>query len=377
MNDFKYFLSHRLPIARALLESGNEVVVGYGYSEPDDMPNIAGINYQTLPLPLSRRGKNVFRELWSCFQILKLFKQVRPDLIHCISVKPYLYGGIAAKFSGVPGVVSAVAGLGTLFIRTDFWGKFLLSLLYPLYRFSFSHPNQIVIFQNEDDFKVLENWIGLDREKAFFIRGSGINLDDFCDFDEPNHIITVCLAARLLRDKGILDFVSAATILNKRGVRARFWLAGDLDTGNPTSLSARELTEISDRGIVEVLGFKESISTLYALSHIICLPSYREGFPKSLMEAAAAGRPVVTTDVPGCRDAIIPGRTGLLVPPGSPTKLADALQTLIENPDMRVAMGKAGRKLAESEFSVSHVVERHLEAYERLLLRNAETTRRN
>ena len=190
----------------------------------------------------------------------------------------------------------------------------------------------------------------------------------FKNLDETNNITTVCFASRLLRDKGVFDYVSAARIIKKRGIKVKFILAGNLDTSNPSSLTNQELNLIKKEKIVEVLGFYKDIPKLFAKSHIVCLPSfYGEGLPKVLLEAAAASRAVVTTDSPGCRDAIIPNKTGLLVPINNSQKLADALQRLIENNAERVSMGKAGRNLAKQEFQVEKIVEKHLNIFERLL----------
>ena len=211
------------------------------------------------------------------------------------------------------------------------------------------------------------NWGVLDSKKIRLLRGSGVNLSEFTQLEEPDGMPLVCFAARLLYDKGLYDFVAAARLLRERGIQARFWLAGDIDMKNPTSLNASELQALRDEGIVEVLGYKKDIPSLYAKVNIVCLPSYREGLPKALVEAAAASRAVVTTDVPGCRDAIIPNETGLLVPARSPEKLAHALQWLIEHPVERLAMGKAGRKLAEREFAIEKIVQGHLDIYQELL----------
>ena len=170
-----------------------------------------------------------------------------------------------------------------------------------------------------------------------------------------------------MRDKGIYEFVSAARLLQKRGVKARFCLAGELDTNNPTSINVENLNVLKNDKTIEILGYQKNIPSLYSKSHIICLPSYREGLPKSLLEAAAASRAIVTTNVPGCREAIIPGKTGLLVPVKDEKKLADALQWLIEHPIERIAMGKAGRKFAEKEFPIEKIVEKHLNIYDELL----------
>ena len=225
----------------------------------------------------------------------------------------------------------------------------------------------MIIVQNESDLKLLIKFGILNLSKIKIFKGSGVKLENFVDLKEPSGIPTVCFAARLLRDKGIYEFVSAARILNERGIQARFFIAGDLDVNNPSGINFDEYMKLKHEKSIEVLGYHKNIPELYAKSHIVCLPSYREGLPKSLMEAAAASRAVITTDVPGCRDAIIPNKTGLLVPVKDPYKLADALQWLIEHPKERVAMGKEGRKLAEKQFCIEKIVQDHLTIYKQLI----------
>lgn len=367
VNDLSYFLSHRLPIAQAALAAGYEVSVGYGELGSVAPEVLAEISFPTYFVPMHRGGINPLQELRSLYSIWQLYRALRPDLVHLVTIKPYLYGGMLARLARVPGVVSAVAGLGSLFIRMDRRSRLFRALLYPIYGLAFGHPNQRVIVQNKDDSAVLVNWGVLDSQKIRLLRGSGVDLTSFTQLEEADGVPTVCFAARVLRDKGVYDFVAAARLLLARGVEARFWLAGDTDTKNPTGLKESELQSLRDEGVVEVLGHQKDIPALYAKAHIVCLPSYREGLPKALVEAAAASRAVVTTDVPGCRDAFVPNESGLLVPVKSPDKLADALQWLIEHPAERVAMGKAGRLLAEREFAIEKIVQGHLEIYQELL----------
>lgn len=368
VNDLSFFLSHRLPIAKAAVAVGYEVCVGYGELGGVAPEVLAKLGVSTYFVPMRRGGTNPLQELRTLYSIWRLYRSLRPDLVHLVTIKPYLYGGLGARLAGVCGVVSAVAGLGSVFIRMDWRSRLFSALLYPIYRLAFGHPNQRVIVQNEDDASVLVNWGVLDSQKIRLLRGSGVYLTAFTQLDEPGGVPTVCFAARLLRDKGVYDFVAAARLLRARGVEARFWLAGDTDTKNPTGLTGSELQSLRDEGVVEVLGYQKDIPSLYAQSHIVCLPSfYGEGIPKALIEAAAASRAIVTTDHPGCREAIIPNESGLLVPVKSPEKLADALQWLIEHPSERVAMGKAGRLLAEREFAIEKIVQGHLEIYQELL----------
>lgn len=370
VNDLSYFLSHRLPVAQAATAAGYEVSVGYGELGAVAPEVLAQIGFPTHFVPMQRGGTNPLQELRSLYSIWRLYRSLRPDVVHLVTIKPYLYGGLVARLARIQGAVSAVAGLGSVFIRMDWRSRLFRALLYSINRLAFGHPNQSVIVQNRDDASVLVNWGVLDPQKIKLLRGSGVDLTAFTQLDEPGGVPTVCFAARLLRDKGVYDFVAAARLLRERGVEARFWLAGDTDTKNPTGLTESELQSLRDEGVVEVLGYQKDIPSLYAQSHIICLPSfYGEGIPKALIEAAAASRAVVTTDHPGCREAVIPNESGLLVPVKAPEKLADALQWLIENPVERVAMGKAGRKLAEKEFAIEKIVQGHLEIYQELLER--------
>lgn len=260
-------------------------------------------------------------------------------------------------------MVAAISGLGTIFIDRK-WDRFWMRLgIEWLYRVALGHSNAKVIFQNPDDRAALIGMSAVRKEKTALIRGSGVSLATYHIRPEPEGVPVVTFAARLLEDKGVREFVEAARMLKERGVIARFWLAGSPDPGNLTSVSEDHLSRWSKEGVVEVLGHQSDIPDLFANSNIVVLPSYREGLPKTLIEAAACGRAVVTTDVPGCRDAIEPETTGLLVSARDAENLADAIQTLIEDPDRRKQMGASGRALAEREFAIEKVVDAHLEIY--------------
>ncbi len=374
VNYLSFFLSHRLPIAEALLAKGFKVFIGYGELRGADPKLLEQRGFNVDLVPMQPGGFNLLKELKTLYFIWVFFKKIKPDIVHLVTIKPYLYGGIISRLTGVRSLVSAVSGLGTLFVNKDTKSKLLRLLLYPLYKIAFNHSNQKIILQNKDDLKVLMNWGVVNLSKIKLLRGSGVKLENFTNLNEPPGIPTVCFAARLLRDKGVYEYISAARLLKERGIKARFLLAGDIDGNNPTGLNLNDLDKLKDEGYVEIIGYHKDIPTLYAKSHIICLPSYREGFPKSLIEAAAANRAVVTTDVPGCRDAIIANKTGLLVPVKNSQKLADALQWLIEHPTKRITMGAAGRKLAEKEFRIEKIVLNHLDIYHDLLIKNFKST---
>ena len=365
VNDLNFFLSHRLPVAIDAKEAGYEVHVATAAGSDVSLIDIHGLTQHTLPL--SRSGRNPFSELWALCDLIKLFRTVKPDIVHLVTIKPVLYGGIAARLTLVPAVVSAVSGLGSVFVSKGVKAGVILGIVGLLYRLAFGHRNLKVIFQNPDDRDTLCRNVGLPLKKTTLIRGSGVSLDAFTLAPEPEGKPIVCFAARLLRDKGVFELIQAARLLNERGSKARFWVVGDPDPGNPSTATENDLEQWRKEGVVEVMGYNDDIPSLLTKSHIIALPSYREGLPKTLIEAAAAGRAVVTTDVPGCRDAITPNETGLLVPPRDAHALADAIEYLIENPDKRQAMGRAGRKLAEEAFDVRQVVAAHMKIYEELL----------
>ncbi|WP_440633383.1 glycosyltransferase family 4 protein [Candidatus Pelagibacter sp. HIMB1485] len=367
VNYLSFFLSHRVEIAEAALQEGFEVFIGYGELRGADPKLLQQMGFKLNLIPMHPGSINFFKDLKTLYHIWKYFNKVQPDIVHLVTVKPYLYGGIISRLLGVKNLVTAVSGLGTLFIDENIKTKFIRSILYPLYKYAFNHKNQKIIVQNKDDLNTLVSWGVLKSSNVKLIKGSGVRLQNFIDLEEPSGIITVTFAGRLLKDKGVYEFITAAKILKKRGINARFFLAGDLDKNNPSGIKNHDLLKIKKENYVEFIGYQKNISSLYKKSHIVCLPSYREGLPKTLIEASAAGRAIVTTDVPGCRDAIIPNTTGILVPPKDSSKLADAIQWLINNPQKRISMGKAGRKHAEKEFPLEMIVKKHIEIYNDLI----------
>lgn len=365
VNDPAFFLSHRLAIAEGARKIGYKVHVATMDGEAVRTIESKGFIHHVLPL--SRSGRNPLRELFVFFFLWRLLWRIRPDILHLVTIKPVIYGGIAARIAPVKGVVAAVSGLGYVFIAHGFKAGLLRGVVSYLYRIALGKENLSVIFQNPDDRKVFTDLRLLDVGKTVLIRGSGVDLDVYPYIPEPpSEVPVVCLAARLLRDKGVVEFAEAAAILKERGVKADFQLIGSVDPGNPASVTEEEIAVWRDRGLVEMLGHRNDVASLFANAHIVTLPSYREGLPKVLIEAAACGRAVVTTDVPGCRDAIDPNVTGLLVPERDAVALADALQSLIGDTALRKRMGAAGRSLAEREFRLDKVVQRHLDIYSKL-----------
>ena len=364
VNSPDFFLSHRLPLALAAKKEGYEVHVA---TMPGDAANqVIGAGLIHHKLPLTRSGTNPVNELFVFIAIFSLFRKLKPAFVHLVTIKPVLYGGLAARLVGVPGVVAAISGLGFTFIARGIKASLIRKGVLKLYRLAFGKRNLQVIFQNpEDRSRFIDSNI-LVAEKTKLIKGSGVDLKEFPVTKEPDGIPVVIMVSRLLRDKGVHEFVQAVRIIKQRGVKARFKLAGDIDPNNPATITKNELDMIRDEGCIELLGYQRAIPKLLAASNIVVLPSYREGLPKVLVEAAAAGRAVVTTDVPGCRDAINPNRSGLLVPVCDALALANAIHQLIEDADLRLCMGREGRALAEREFSIEKVIKAHLDIYRAL-----------
>ncbi len=360
-----FFLSHRLPIALNAQQAGFDVHIATAVT--DKLNELQSYGLKVHPLSLVRGGLGVLNAAKTLVELHHIFKTVQPDVVHLVTIKPVLLGGLVARWLRVPALVSAVSGLGFVFTAKGRLARLLQFMVGRIYSWAFGHHNQTVIFQNPDDRDTLVAASGLSTTKVEMIRGSGVDLNLYEVTPEATGLPVVLLPARLLVDKGIFEFVQAATLLRAKGISARFVLVGMVDSANPTSISQYQVDEWVAQGVVEHWGYRTDMPQVIASANLMVLPSYREGMPKVLLEAAAAGRAVVTTDVPGCRDAIDPGVTGLLVPVRDAESLAQAIEHLLANPEERTAMGLAGRKLAEAELNVSAVVDKHLAIYQRLL----------
>jgi glycosyltransferase involved in cell wall biosynthesis len=288
--------------------------------------------------------------------------------VHAASPKGVLYAGLACRFMKTPAYVAAVSGMGYLFTGTPSLAKRAFRRLYAgLVRVALGGRKTIVIVQNKDDFDTF-NALNADTPKdVVLIPGSGVEMERYLPIEATSATELVVLPARMLRDKGIVEFHEAARLLKSKGCAWRFALVGTADYDNPSAISKSILQQWVDDGSVEWWGHREDMPAVFAQAGIVCLPSYREGMPKALLEAAAAGRAVVTTDTVGCREAVVPGRTGDLVPVGDARALAAALEKLILDADLRKRYGQAGRELALSRFSLAAVQQKTMAIYEKLL----------
>ena len=360
-----YFCSHRLPLAVAARQQGFDVIVATRVADHGGRIRDAGL--ELVPLALSRRSQNPLREAAAVREIVRVYRAVRPTIAHHVAMKPVLYGSLAARLARVPGVVNALAGLGYLFSSRDFKARLLRPLAERGYHALLDHPQTRVIVQNPDDLQMLTIRGMVRPERAVLIPGSGVDPAHYRETPEPPGTPLVVLPARMLRDKGVCEFVAAAGILRERGVQARFALVGDPDPENPGSIPASRLRAWAKEGVVEYWGWRDDMAAVFRDCHIVCLPSYREGLPKALIEAAACARPIVTCDTPGCRQIVRQGDNGLLVPVRDSVRLADALAALILDRDLRGRMGRRGRARAVEEFSLERVIAATLDLYRSLM----------
>lgn len=366
VNDAAFFISHRLPLAIAAKGNGFEVHVATPEAHASAQIKDAGLIFHAIPL--SRSGKNPFVELKSLFAFYRLMRKVKPDLVHLVTIKPILYGGLVARMLKVPAVVAAVSGLGYLFTTQQTKTKLLRQGVSQLYKLALGHAYLKVIFQNPDDRQVFVQNATCTVDQTILIRGSGVDLNIYKALPERTDKIVVAMISRLLRDKGVLEYVAAVKQLKAKGIAAQFLLVGDIDEGNPACIDKEQLAQWRKEGVVELVGFRDDVAQLMEQVNLVVLPSYREGLPKVLVEAAACGRAVITTDVPGCRDAIEPNHTGLLVPARDSQVLALTMKQLIEDHAYRQQLGNAGRVLAEREFAIERIVDAHLNIYKELSL---------
>ncbi len=370
------FLNHRLPVMLALKEQGYTVCVAVpDHADAleqmitcDAVDAIKKLGFVFYPIPINRGRLNPINELRSIINLYALYRQVQPDLVYHSTVKPVLYGGLAARLAHVPAVVNAMAGLGYIFTDESFKAHLIRRGFSMMYRIVMKHPNAIALFQNPDDKRIFVDECLVKEDHAVVIRGSGVDMDLFhpSAFHEQTPI--VMLASRLLWNKGVAEFVEASRRLLAQGVHARFVLVGDTDPENPASIPREQLQAWHDSQQVEWWGWKRDMASILQEADIFCLPSfYREGIPKALIEAAATGLPVVTTNTPGCREIVRHGENGFLIPPHDIDALVDSMKDLIVDSDLRKQMGKRSREIAVKAFSVETVANLTIELCEQLL----------
>jgi glycosyltransferase involved in cell wall biosynthesis len=362
LNDAPFFLTHRLPIARAARALGVEVHVAVRHDD-EAVPVIRAEGFHHHDIPLARGSRRLAGEVALIAALWRLMRTIRPDIVHAVTMKPVVYGGLVARLLGMPAVVHAVTGLGYLFLIEGLGARLQRALVMALYRFALGHRNCRAIFQNADDLALFRDAGLVDPARVIVIKGCGVDTERLVPLPEPPGPPVVLFPARILGDKGANEFVAAARAIKRDRPDVRFVMVGRTDPDNPTDIGEPRIREWEREGIVEWHGFSRDMTATFASCHLVCMPSYREGLPRVLIEAAACGRAIVTADVPGCREVVREGENGLLVPARDGAATAAAVRRLIDDGDLRRAMAARGRARAEAEFSERDFIARSLAAY--------------
>lgn len=364
VNEDRFFLSHRKEIALAAQKAGWDVTVVC--KDTGQLHEIVGMGLRVLELPINPTGMNLRQELRTWWFLYTLYKKNKDAVVHHVGLKNILWGGLAAKLTGVRGVVNAVSGLGAIFSgnKMGITAKGILAVM----RFANRRKSVKVIFQNQEDRNLFLQHGVVTENQVEFIKGSGVDLNEFTYMPEPeSETLKVVFTARMVKEKGVIELIKAAERLRKSYEGCvEFWLCGRLAV-NADAVSKEELESLCDGRYIKWLDFQKDIKKILEQCHIMAFPSYyREGVPKSLIDACAVGRPIVTTNSIGCKDVVDDGVNGFLVPVRDSEALAEKLRILIEDKELRVKMGKASRVRAEQEFALEKVIKKHLEIYNRI-----------
>lgn len=365
-----FFVSHRLPIARELIAQGYEVHIATTITDKRELLEQEGLIVH--PTKIRRGSKNPFDLYRSFSDLLRIIRDVQPDILHLITPKAVILGGIAARVAKLPRVVIAISGLGSTFVGQNIRATFQRKVIEFLYRQALRQKKLKVIFQNLNDKEIIQDISRLHDDEMEVLTGSGVDLTQFRSDPVKGDIPIIMFAGRLLHEKGVLEFVETArrfrSNLNKPDKSPKFALVGMPDPDNPSSVTATEIEGWVNEGAIEYWGHINDMPSALSQASVFIYPSYYgEGLAKVLLEAAAAGRAVITTDKPGCREAIIDGETGILVPTKNVPAIVEALEKLLNDPDTRHEMGHAGRKLAEQKFDIKLIVKKHMDIYSDLL----------
>lgn len=363
VNEDRFFLSHRKDVAVAAVAAGYDVTIVA--KDTGRKNEILALGAKYIDLPVNPTGMNIGQELKTFRFLWRLFRTERPDIVHNVGLKQMLWGGLAAKLARVPLLVSAVSGLGVMFSgeNLSLYTRAIMAVL----RFSHNRKGVAAIFQNGDDKQLFLDHKIVKPEQLYFTKGSGVNLKEFAYTPDPEgEKVNVIFTARMVKEKGMVTLIEAAELLRKEYEgKAVFWLCGGL-SNNPQAIKEDELRALCDDKYIKWLGHRTDVRELLMKSHIVAFPSYyREGVPKSLIEASAIGRPIVTTNSVGCKDVVEDGVNGFLIPIKDAEALADRLRKLFDSKDLRISMGRKSREFAERDFSIEGVVNKHLEIYKK------------
>ena len=361
-----YFRSHRLDLARQAQMAGMEVFVSTLVDDGGKWIKDEGFTY--LPIPFVKGSRNPFREMQAIHRLTLLYRQVRPDIVHQVAMKPILYGSLAARVAKIPCVVNAFGGLGHVFTADGAACRMLRMGLKVGLRTALAIPNSRIVVQTQNDGERLSKEGIVRRNRTVVIRGVGVDMTMFTPQLKESRDPVILHASRMIWSKGVGDFVKAAKLLKQRGVNARFVLVGRTDPAAPHAISEPQLLAWQKEGVVEWWGHRDDMPNVIGSAWVVVLPTfYGEGIPKILIEACACGKPVITTPIPGCSDIVRDGENGFIIPQKDPLALAKAIQVLVENPDLRLRFGIRGREIVVDEFASQRMARQTLAVYQELL----------
>lgn len=365
MNEDYFLLSHRKELALAAQHSGYDVTLVA--KNTGLRSKVEALGLKMIELPINPTGENIWEEFKTFFFLYKLYKEQKPDIIHHVGLKVILWGGLAAKLVKARAVVNAISGLGVLFNQEKL--SLMVRGILTVLRFSHHRKNLLTIFQNHEDMNLFLAHRVITESQSRFIKGSGVDLNIYPYTPESDaRSLKVIFTARMVKEKGTLILIEAAESLRKKYEgQVEFWLCGGLSK-NPNAITEEELRARCDGHYIQWLGFRTDVKELLQQAHIVVFPSYyREGVPKSLIEATAIGRPIITTNSIGCKDTVEDGYNGFLVPIKDSKAVADKLEILLNDEALRKEMGKNSRKIAERDFSLANVIQKHLQIYQEVI----------
>lgn len=370
INDANFFVSHRLPLALSVINNGGHVAVITGKNINVKLENEAINLLKQYKIShkrcnFSQGFRNPVSEIFGLLQLIYFLKMFRPTSVHSVTSKGNFMALLALNILKKPKLIMSISGLGTMFTgEINAKKKFFLFLYKSILNFSLKRIKYNIIFQNEDDFHQFNSLVKINSKNVEFVPGSGIDTSYFVPTKFKLNQRNILLPSRILYEKGVNEFIDAAKILKKRKVKANFYLAGDIISANPSRIPKEKIFSWIKEGIVIYLDHQKDMKSIYSKMNIVCLPSWREGFPKVLMEAASCGLPTITTDVPGCKHAIINNKTGILIPVKNSIALANAIEKLFQDQNLQQLMGKAGRVLALNKFDLKNIVPQIVKLYE-------------
>jgi len=371
INESYFLISHRLELIHAATKRFEVHVAApsdHVWAPPGfEVSALEAVGVTFHPIRLSRRGQRPAQELATLFDLFWQFRRLAPDVVHTLTIKPVIYGGLLARLFGIRVVVS-ITGLGQVFVASGIWGAIRKRVVLWLMRLACRGPRSFVICQTDHDRDSLATWGVVDLARSVVVGGAGVALDDFSPRPQREGTPIAIFAGRLLWEKGVGEFVDAVRCLRSRGAVGRFVLVGGTRPSNPDSVPSSQIEGWVRDGLIEWWGHRTDMPKVLGDAHVVCLPTrYGEGVPKILIEAAAAGRPIVASDLPGCREVVKNERNGLIVPPGDVRSLVSAIERLMTDSELRRRYGDEGRRIAEQRFDVEKVVSATLTVYDDML----------